>query len=135
MSLRRDIWLAFDVWVELGEGVEKLERLHMVRKVTQSTEQCLSWYDEKFRDVRDKQYLGDAEKAKKALEGVTSIADDLLPDDQDERLYLVKMKHEINKHNGVSDEFGMKCEMAADERVFNDIMGEHGLLSGSEAVK
>ena len=33
MSLRRDIWLAFDVWVELGEGVEKLERLHMLRKV------------------------------------------------------------------------------------------------------
>ena len=82
MSLRRDIWLAFDVWVELGEGVEKLERLHMVRKVTKNTEQCLSWYDEKFRDVRDKQYLGDAEKAKKAFEGVTSIADGLLPNSE-----------------------------------------------------
>ena len=69
MSLRRDIWLAFDVWVELGEGVEKLERLHMVRKVTQITEQCLS-------------YLGDAEKAKKALDGVTSIADGLLPNSE-----------------------------------------------------
>ena len=65
MSLRRDTWLAFDVWVEFGEGLDKLERLQMVRKVTQSTEQCLS-------------YLGDAEKAKKALEGVTSIADGLL---------------------------------------------------------
>ena len=54
MSLRLDTWLAFDVWVELGEGLEKLERLHMVRKVTKSTEQCLS-------------DLGDAEKAKKAL--------------------------------------------------------------------
>ena len=82
MSLRRDTWLAFDVWVELGEGVEKLERLHMVRKVTKSTEQCLSWYDEKFRGVRGKQYLGDAEKAKKALEGVVSIADGLLPNSE-----------------------------------------------------
>ena len=69
MSLRRDIWLAFDVWVELGEGLEKLERLQMVRKVTKSTEQCLS-------------YLGDAEKAKNALEGVTSIPDGLLPNNE-----------------------------------------------------
>ena len=45
------------------------------------------------------------------------------------------MKHAINEDNGVSDEFGMKCEMAADERMLNDIMGEHGLPSGSEAVK
>ena len=102
---------------------------------SKSTDQHQGWSYEKFRDVRDKKYGGDVEKTKKALEGVTSIADDLLPDDQDERLYPVKMKHEINKHNGVSDEFGMKCEMAADEHMLNDIMGEHGLLSGSEAVK
>ena len=29
----------------------------------------------------------------------------------------------------------MNCEMAADEPMLNDIMGDHGLLSGSEAVK
>ena len=125
----------FDVWMELGKDVEKLEKVYINRKVTKSTEQHMGWSYEKFRDVRDKKYGGDVEKTKKALEGVTSIADDLLPDDQDERLYLVKMKQEINKHNGVSDEFGMKCEMAADEPMLNDIMGEHGLLSGSEAVK
>ena len=125
----------FDVWMELGKDVEKLEKVYINRKVTKSTDQHMGWSYEKFRDVRDKKYGGDVEKTKKALEGVTSIAADLLPDDQDERLYLVKMKHEINKHNGVSDEFGMKCEMAADEHMLNDIMGEHGLLSGSEAVK
>ena len=29
----------------------------------------------------------------------------------------------------------MNCEMAADEPMLNDIMGDHGLLSGSETVK
>ena len=45
------------------------------------------------------------------------------------------VKHNVNKQNGVSEEFGMNCEMAADEPMLNDIMGDHGLLSGSETVK
>ena len=35
----------------------------------------------------------------------------------------------------MGEEFGMNCEMAADEPMLNDIMGDHGLLSGSETVK
>ena len=35
----------------------------------------------------------------------------------------------------MSEEFGMNCEMAADEPMLNGIVGDHGLLSGSETVK
>ena len=80
----------FDVWMELGKDVEKFEKICINRKVTKSTDQHQGWSYEKFRDARDKKYGGDVEKTKKALEGVTPIADDLLPDDHDERLYLVK---------------------------------------------
>ena len=80
----------FDVWMELGKDVEKLEKVYINRKVTKSTDQRQGWSCEQFREVRDKKYGGDVEKTKKALEGVPSIAYDLLLDDQDERLYTVK---------------------------------------------
>ena len=68
--------------MELGKDVEKLEKIYINRKVTKSTDQLLGWSYEKFRDVRDKKYGGDVEKTKKALEGVTSIADGLLPNNE-----------------------------------------------------
>ena len=120
----------FELWKSLGKNIKNVEQVMMKRKLLRSVNHHSGWRFMKKRDVQKDLYGGDLAKTEKALEGATSIPDDRLPDDEEERLYLVKHVQEVDKNDVQQDEFAFKGEVACDEDTFNALMGEHGVLSG-----
>ena len=115
----------FEIWMGCLKNIPKTMKLAHRKMMKRETKNKSVFEFKKFRDILP-MYGGDVKKTQSVVAKLHFIPDENLPDDKEERLYIIRSNVSFEKIDSTLENFEAKGEGQIDEKMADALLGEGG---------